>query len=71
MLTEKLMAHSVHECKDMARVAEQTGLILATGHQRHYNILYANAVDSIQRGTAGRAALHPRPVEPRQSARQR
>ena len=53
VITEKLMAHSVHECKDMARVAEQTGLILATGHQRHYNILYANAVDSIQRGVLG------------------
>jgi predicted dehydrogenase len=53
VITEKLMAHSVHECKDMARVADQTGLILATGHQRHYNILYANAVDSIQRGVLG------------------
>ena len=53
VITEKLMAHSVHECKDMARVAEQTGLILATGHQRHYNILYANAVDSIRRGVLG------------------
>jgi predicted dehydrogenase len=53
VITEKLMAHSVHECKDMARVAEQTGLILATGHQRHYNVLYANAVDSIRRGVLG------------------
>jgi predicted dehydrogenase len=53
VITEKLMAHSVHECKDMARVAEQTKLILATGHQRHYNILYATAVDSIQRGVLG------------------
>ncbi len=53
VLTEKLMAHSVHECKDMARLAEQTGLILAVGHQRHYNILYANAVDSIRRDVLG------------------
>jgi predicted dehydrogenase len=53
VITEKLMAHSVHECKDMARVAEQTRLILATGHQRHYNIIYANAVDSIRRGVLG------------------
>jgi len=53
VLTEKLMAHSVHECKDMARTAEATDLILATGHQRHYNILYANAVDAILRGTLG------------------
>ncbi len=53
VITEKLMAHSVHECKDMARVAAQTGAILAVGHQRHYNILYANAVDSIRRGVLG------------------
>ena len=53
VLTEKLMAHSVHECKEMARVAKQTGLHLATGHQRHYNILYANAVDLIARGVLG------------------
>jgi predicted dehydrogenase len=53
VLTEKLMAHSVHECKDMARMAQATGLLLATGHQRHYNILYANAVDWIQRDTLG------------------
>ena len=54
VLTEKLMAHSVHECKDMARVAEQTGRILAVGHQRHYSILYDNAVETIRRGTDGR-----------------
>ena len=53
VLTEKLMGHSVHECKEMARVAKQTNLHLATGHQRHYNILYANAMDSIRRGLLG------------------
>jgi predicted dehydrogenase len=53
VLTEKLMAHTVHECKDMARIAAQTATILAVGHQRHYNILYANAVDSIKRGVLG------------------
>jgi predicted dehydrogenase len=53
VLTEKLMAHSVHECKEMARLARQTKRILATGHQRHYNILYANAEDAIERGTLG------------------
>ena len=53
VLTEKLMAHSVGECKAMARTAEREHKILATGHQRHYNILYANAVDSILRGTLG------------------
>lgn len=53
VLTEKLMAHSVAQCKDMARTAEATGRILAVGHQRHYNLLYANAVESILRGTLG------------------
>ena len=53
VLTEKLMAHSVGECKEMARVADDTKLILATGHQRHYNILYDNAVDQIRSGLIG------------------
>jgi predicted dehydrogenase len=53
VLTEKLMGHSVAECKEMARVADDTGLILATGHQRHYSILYDNAVDQISSGLIG------------------
>jgi predicted dehydrogenase len=53
VITEKLMGHSVHECKEMARVARQTNRHLATGHQRHYNILYADAMDKIQRGLLG------------------
>ena len=53
VMTEKLMGHSVHECKEMARVAAQTQLHLATGHQRHYNILYHDAMDTIQAGCAG------------------
>lgn len=51
VLTEKLMGHSVRECKEMGRVSRETGKILATGHQRHYSILYDNAVHTI--GTAG------------------
>jgi len=53
VLTEKLMAHTVGQCKEMARVAKKTGLLLATGHQRHYNILYAQATEKIQRGVLG------------------
>jgi predicted dehydrogenase len=53
VITEKLMGHTVHECKEMARVAHQTGVYLATGHQRHYNILYENAKDQIRRGVFG------------------
>jgi len=47
VLTEKLMGHSVRECKEMGRVSRETGKILATGHQRHYSILYDNAVHTI------------------------
>jgi predicted dehydrogenase len=53
VMTEKLMAHTVHECKEMARVARETNLLLAVGHQRHYNILYADAVDMIRKGLLG------------------
>lgn len=53
VLTEKLMGHSVHECKEMGRVAAQTSKLLATGHQRHYSILYDNAKDTIKRGLVG------------------
>ena len=53
VLTEKLMAKTVTECKEMGRVAEAEGKLLATGHQRHYSILYANAVDQIRRGLLG------------------
>ncbi len=50
VLTEKLMAHSVRQCKDMANAAEKDKYdkILAVGHQRHYNVLYENAVHLIQ-----------------------
>ncbi len=53
VLTEKLMGHSVRECKEMARAAAQFDKHLATGHQRHYNILYSHAVDLIRRGILG------------------
>ncbi|MCP4815783.1 MAG: Gfo/Idh/MocA family oxidoreductase [Planctomycetaceae bacterium] len=53
VLTEKLMAHNVAQCKVMGRVAEERGLHLATGHQRHYSILYDNAVNLIRWGVLG------------------
>ncbi|MCL2349702.1 MAG: Gfo/Idh/MocA family oxidoreductase, partial [Planctomycetaceae bacterium] len=53
VLTEKLMAHSVSQCKEMSRVAAMQHKHLATGHQRHYNILYQEAVDTIKRGVLG------------------
>jgi predicted dehydrogenase len=53
VLTEKLMAHSVHECKEMGRVAKATNMLCATGHQRHYSILYDNAVHTIRQNLIG------------------
>jgi predicted dehydrogenase len=59
VLCEKLMAHNVAQCKEMARVAaaarDSNGnpIVFAVGHQRHYNILYANAADQIGRGLIG------------------
>ena len=53
VLTEKLMAHSVTECKEMSLMAKESKKHLATGHQRHYNILYQEAVDQIRRGLLG------------------
>lgn len=53
VLTEKLMGQTVAQCKEMARVSEAEEKLLATGHQRHYSILYANAVDQIKREILG------------------
>ena len=53
VLTEKLMAKTVAECKLMGRVAKEQGLYLATGHQRHYSVLYDNAVNLIKWGVLG------------------
>lgn len=53
VLTEKLMAHSVAECKVMSRVADKQNLYLTVGHQRHYSVLYDNAVNLIKWGLLG------------------
>lgn len=53
VLTEKLMAHNVAQCKLMARVADKHNLYLAVGHQRHYSVLYDNAVNMIRWGLLG------------------
>ncbi len=53
VITEKLMAQTVDQCKQMTRVADETRLKLAVGHQRHYNIKYWQAKDWIQRGLLG------------------
>lgn len=53
VLTEKLMAHNVAQCKVMGRVAAKQNLFLTVGHQRHYSVLYDNAVNLIQWGLLG------------------
>lgn len=61
VLTEKLMAHNVAQCKAMARYAREATpanksekfLHLATGHQRHYSVLYDNAVHLMRAGLLG------------------
>lgn len=59
VLTEKLMAQTVSKCKEMGRLAkslkdpEGNPIVLGVGHQRHYSVLYANAVDQIRRGLLG------------------
>ncbi|QDT04175.1 Glucose--fructose oxidoreductase precursor [Rubripirellula lacrimiformis] len=59
VLTEKLMAHNVAQCKVMSRMAGElkdtagNPLHLATGHQRHYNVKYDNAINLIRWGLLG------------------
>lgn len=61
VLTEKLMAWNVAQCKAMARFAkdatpankDEKFLHLATGHQRHYSVLYDNAVHLMRSGMLG------------------
>lgn len=53
VLCEKLMAWNVRQCKEMIQAADETNRILAIGHQRHYSLLYAHAVEVIQSGELG------------------
>ena len=55
VLCEKLMAHNVAQCKLMTRMANRKGeeRFLSIGHQRHYSILYDNAVNLIKWGLLG------------------
>ncbi len=53
VLCEKLMAHNVAQCKLMTRVAHSENKVLSIGHQRHYSVLYDNAVNLIQFGLLG------------------
>jgi predicted dehydrogenase len=69
VFTEKLMAHSITECKEMCKVARKTNRLLAVGHQRHYSVLYDNANYLVQNGVLGeirhiRALWHRNNAQP-------
>lgn len=53
VLCEKLMAQNVTDCKKMIRTADDKGLLLAVGHQRHYSVLYENSAHLINMGLLG------------------
>lgn len=53
VFTEKLMAWNVAQCKQMVRTAKETGSILSVGHQRHYSMLYAHAIEVVNAGVLG------------------
>lgn len=53
VLCEKLMARTIADCKKMIRVADATESVLVVGHQRHYNLLYAQALEVIHSGVLG------------------
>lgn len=59
VLCEKLMGHDVALCKEMALVCDVSKdsngnpIVMAVGHQRHYSILYDNAVEQIRQGLLG------------------
>lgn len=53
VLTEKLMAQNIKQCKELIRTARAKNLLLAVGHQRHYSVLYDNAASLIHTGALG------------------
>jgi predicted dehydrogenase len=70
VLCEKLMAWNITQCKEMIKVADETDRILAIGHQRHYSMLYAHAVEVLNQGILGdvkhiRALWHRNNARPR------
>lgn len=53
VLTEKLMARTISQCKEMIKTAQETKRLLAVGHQRHYSVLYDNANYLVKQGLLG------------------
>src|SRR5947209_6046646 len=53
VLCEKLMGWNVRQCKDMIKASDETEKVLTIGHQRHYSLLYAHALDVLHSGVLG------------------
>jgi predicted dehydrogenase len=53
VLSEKLMAHNITQCKELIRLAREKNRLYAVGHQRHYSVLYDNANSLVQSGALG------------------
>jgi predicted dehydrogenase len=53
VLCEKLMAWNIRQCKDMIRAQHKHDRVLSVGHQRHYSMLYAHAVEVLKSGILG------------------
>jgi len=53
VLCEKLMARTIADCKAMITKAKEKGLLLSIGHQRHYSMLYAHALEVVNSGLLG------------------
>jgi len=53
VLTEKLMAWNITQCKQMIQAADKTDKCLSVGHQRHYSMLYAHATEVVNAGVLG------------------
>jgi predicted dehydrogenase len=53
VLCEKLMAWNITQCKEMIKAAEENDRILSIGHQRHYSLLYAQALELLNTGDLG------------------
>jgi predicted dehydrogenase len=53
VLCEKLMAWNIKQCKQMIKVAKETGSILSIGHQRHYSMIYAHAQEVVKSDILG------------------
>lgn len=73
VLCEKLMGWNIAQCKRMIRTADEQNRLLAIGHQRHYSMLYAHALDVIKSGVLGdvhhiRALWHRNNTLPRLDA---